>query len=200
MTENLILLPGAGHLPEVWTEVVNQLPVGAEGVKPRIPVLSGTLAEQQRQLETYLQKHEVGYLHLGGHGMGALLALQFALDHPKRVRSLVLSEFALTVEEQQLKGTRSAVKMLPGFLLRRRGIDKQKLLTQLDDTANLNLGEQIHRLNLPISVFSGPGSDTVTREAAAQLPGASYELVDTAGKPWFRERPELFAAAVARQL
>lgn len=39
-----------------------------------------------------LDRLETGPVHLVGHSYGAYTALVFAMDHPERVRSLVLAE------------------------------------------------------------------------------------------------------------
>ncbi|MGP6174676.1 alpha/beta fold hydrolase [Corynebacterium sp. A21] len=205
MTENLILLSGAGQLPEVWTEVVNQLPAG---VKPRLPLLSGGFPEQLEGLRDHLQRHEIGYCYLGGHGQGAMLALRFAATYPSRVRGLVLADPMLRLGEKELKQTRSALKLMPKFLLRRRGLDKEALLGQLDDAASLDLGgdlEAIARTDMPVEVLSGaPVMRGAAEEVAAGLPQAQLRQVEITATPgagaWFQTQPEPFAAAVARVL
>lgn len=194
----LVLLSGAGQLPEVWTAVINQLPAG---LTPRLPAITGgDLPQQLSELSTYLQKHELGYFHLGGHGTGAMLALKFAAANPKRVLSLTLSEPRLRLDPNRLKGMRSGLKLVPGFLLRRRGMDKAELLAQVDRAAEIDLSAELADITAPVAVLSGPAGDAAAREVADLLPQASYELVDVAGDPWFESRPQNFTAAMEKHL
>jgi pimeloyl-ACP methyl ester carboxylesterase len=55
------------------------------------------IAEQAAQLAQLLQLVDMPRVHVVGHSSGGLIALQFALDHPERVASLVLLEPALSV-------------------------------------------------------------------------------------------------------
>ncbi|MGD7001506.1 alpha/beta fold hydrolase [Corynebacterium halotolerans] len=203
MTENLVLVPGAGQLPEVWTGVINQLP---HGVVPKLPTLRGGLDEQVEQLQDYLQKHELTSFYLGGHAVGAMVAVRFAAAFPKRVRGLVLSDPQLRLDETQLKQTRSALKFLPKFLLRRRGLDKAELLHQLDDAAALDLsGDLAAVAEIPVQLLAARDTEAAAREVAAALPQAELEVVDAATGPgpaaaWFEARPEVFGAAVGRLL
>lgn len=196
MSKNyLILLSGAGQLPEVWTEVINTLP--AE-FTPKIPHLQGSLAEQEEQLADYIQKNELGYFHLVGHESGAMLALKYATANPRRVHTLTLSDPALSFDPGQLKGMQWGMRMIPGFLLRRRGVDKQKMLTQLDEVAALDLRELAQGLSLPVQVLAGSQADGPAAEAAALIPGASYRKVESQARPWFREQPEVLAESLNR--
>ncbi|QGU08361.1 Alpha/beta hydrolase family protein [Corynebacterium occultum] len=195
MSEYLILLPGTGQLPEVWTEVVNALP---PELTPKIPLLRGSLAEQEEQLFDYVQKNELGYFHLVGHESGAMVALRYAAANPRRVNSLTLSDLSLSFDPAQLKGMKLGLKMTPGFLLRRRGVDKQKMLNQLAEAAALDLSELAGDLSLPVQVLAGTQGDALAREAAGKIPGASYQKVESSTQPWFREYPEILVEGLQR--
>lgn len=203
MTEHLVLLPGGGQLPEVWSGVINRLPAG---VVPKLPMLQGGLSDQGVQLQDYLQKHELTRFYLGGHGTGAMVALQFAAAAPHRVRGLVLSNPQLRIAEEQLKQSRMALKLIPKFLLGRRGASKAELLGQLDDAAALDLSAElavVGETGIPVQLVTSPDGETGAREVAAELPAAELTVVDAPGGPkaaWFEDKPEVFGAAVGRLL
>ncbi|MDO5511681.1 alpha/beta fold hydrolase [Corynebacterium sp.] len=110
---DLVLVPTAGRMPDTWTEVIRALPAGW---KPWLPNLAVT------SLEQYLDKQELRRVVLVGHGTGALAALEVARAQPHRVSHLVLAQ----------RPDARALRILPGFLLRRRGVDKQALLDPVD--------------------------------------------------------------------
>lgn len=201
MTDHLVLLPGGGQLPEVWAGVINRLPAG---MAPKLPMLQGGLTAQREQLQDYLQKHELTRFYLGGHGTGAMVALQFAATAPHRVRGLVLSNPQLRIDEAQIKQGRMALKLIPKFLLGRRGASKAELLDQLADAAALNLAAELRTVReagLPVQLLTDPGGEAAAREVAAELPAAELTVVDSpggTGPAWFEEKPEVFGAAVGR--
>lgn len=203
MTDHLVLLPGGGQLPEVWAGVINRLPAG---VAPKLPMLQGGLTAQREQLQDYLQKHELTRFYLGGHGTGAMVALQFAAAAPHRVRGLVLSNPQLRLDEARVKQTRTALKLIPKFLLGRRGASKAELLGQLDDAAALNLAAElkvVREAGLPVQLLTSPGGEEAAREVAAELPAAELTVIEApgdAGPAWFEDKPEVFGAAVGRLL
>lgn len=205
MPDTLVLLSGPGQLPEVWTGVVNELP---HGVTPKLPATEGTLDQQLLQLHDYLQKRELTSFYLGGHGMGSMVAVKFAAANPLTVRGLVLSDPQLRVDRTQLKQARTGLRLVPKFLLRRRGADKDDLLRQLDDAASVHLGKDatgIADAGTPVSLLSSQQAAEASREFAEFLPQAPLEVVDvpagTGPQPaWFEQKPEIFGAAVARLL
>src|SRR5262245_60545315 len=58
-----------------------------------------TVARFVEELETVRAKLELGRVHLLGQSWGGILALQYALDHPEGVKSLVLSNTGSSVPE-----------------------------------------------------------------------------------------------------
>lgn len=117
---DLVLVPTAGRMPDTWTDVIRAFPAGW---KPWLPnPVAGSL-------ESYLDKHELRKVVLVGHGTGALAALALARSQPQRVSRLVLADLPDTAP------TRRAVKLLPGFLFRR----KQEVLDSLAQAENLDV-------------------------------------------------------------
>ena len=55
------------------------------------------IESQAAQLAQLMQRLDLPRAHVVGHSSGGLIALQFALDHPDRVQSLVLLEPALSI-------------------------------------------------------------------------------------------------------
>src|SRR5262245_37252278 len=58
-----------------------------------------TVARFVEELETVRRKLELGRVHLFGQSWGGMLALQYALDHPDGVKSLVLSNTGSSANE-----------------------------------------------------------------------------------------------------
>lgn len=131
---DVVLLHPAGLMPDTWTGVVRALPADW---KPWLPNLGpGSPAQQRRAAEQYLDRQELRKVVLVGHGTGALVAAGIAGDQPHRVTHVVLSGLPRP-EESHVK----AARLLPRFLLRRRGVDKDALLASLDEARGLDVAD-----------------------------------------------------------
>lgn len=118
---DIVLLHPAGSMPDTWTEVVRALPTGW---KPWLPNLgAGPPAARRLAAEQYLDRHELRQVVLVGQGAGALVAAAIAREQPHRVSHVVLADLPRP-EGAHVR----AVKLLPRFLLRRGGVDKDALV------------------------------------------------------------------------
>ena len=69
-----------------------------------------SIVSQAAQLAQLMRHLGIGRAHVVGHSSGGLIALQLAMDHPERVRSLVLLEPALAIPGASNPGIARAVQ------------------------------------------------------------------------------------------
>jgi flavin reductase (DIM6/NTAB) family NADH-FMN oxidoreductase RutF/pimeloyl-ACP methyl ester carboxylesterase len=95
--EPVILIHGVGMAAEVWQPQVDALSAQAEVIAydmlghggSSLPPESPALGDYADQLLAVMDGLGLQQAHVVGHSMGALIALEFALRHPDRVRSVV---------------------------------------------------------------------------------------------------------------
>ena len=91
--EKIILLHGSGHGPESWEETAALLPADWETLRPGLSAILGGREAGFENLRGAFANYCAGLegpLHLCGLSLGGILALDYALAHPERVKSLVL--------------------------------------------------------------------------------------------------------------
>jgi 3-oxoadipate enol-lactonase len=95
----IVLLHGLGADHTLWNEVIPGLASEFRVVAPdlrghgRTPSPTGshlTFAELEGDITHLLEEKSIETMYLVGHSAGSFLALRFALDHPDRVRGLVM--------------------------------------------------------------------------------------------------------------
>ena len=95
----VLLLHGMGGDRLLWNAVATPLAahcrvlvpdLRGHGATPAPPGSQFSLAELEADVLRFLDEHHLASVHLVGHSAGAFLALRIALDHPERIRSLML--------------------------------------------------------------------------------------------------------------
>lgn len=138
---------------------------------------------------------------LCGIGLGAMVALQVAATHPRRVRALVLctavpAELPVTVH-QAVTGVlpARALQLLPG--------GRAQVLRALDQVRAPDYAPLVPLVSAPTQVLHGEhdGPNTrASRRLARALPDAVAVEVAGGEPGWMWTRPEAFATAVAAHL
>jgi len=108
----LILIHGLGGNATVWDEV---LPFLITTFKVEVfefsghgntqPVGASTISSEAVRLQKFIEKVGFAYPTLVGHGMGGMIAMQYALDHPADVHRLIVIDSApmQLVDDEQKK-------------------------------------------------------------------------------------------------
>jgi 3-oxoadipate enol-lactonase len=156
-----------------------------------------------------------GNAHLVGISGGAVVALLTCLEHPDRVRSLVLSAgvahpprwFALQqavmrvipepLLDRALRGPPSAGRPEHAQAARAdfRRAGKRTYLAGLRAIAGLDLRPRLARVAVPTLVLCGSGDRPnipLSKELAAGIPGAELQIVPGANHLWNLQQPEAF--------
>ena len=97
----MVLIHGLGSSDEVWDGLAPYLMgtfkvfrfelAGHGGTQP---IDDPTIAKEVERLSDFLLENDVLYPTLVGHGLGGMIALSFALDHPADVHRLILMDSA----------------------------------------------------------------------------------------------------------
>jgi len=186
--EALVLVHGVGMAREVWQPQADDLArdhcvvtydlLGHGGSD--LPPAKASLADYGAQLLALLDHLGIESAHVVGHSMGALVALQFALDHPKRVRSVapLNGVFRRTPLQREAIQARAAVleregvaATLPSTLERWFGDPPPPHLQAAADTARrLLLGVNLAGYARTYRVFAGADEAHASRLADLQPP------------------------------
>ncbi|MGF6999705.1 alpha/beta fold hydrolase [Paraburkholderia sp. GAS32] len=92
----VVLIHGVGMNQTVWSPQIEALTANYQVVvydmlghgDSALPTVAPTLDEYASQLEALLDTMRIERAHVVGHSMGALVALEFALQHPQRTLSV----------------------------------------------------------------------------------------------------------------
>ncbi|MDR7330332.1 alpha/beta fold hydrolase [Corynebacterium guangdongense] len=189
---NLLLLPDAGRQPDSLTGLVNALP---GEITPWLVNLTGqSLDGQLRTVESMLDKHELRDVDVIAFGTGAAVAVRLAARQPHRIGRLVLVSPLLHADEKRVAAARRALKVLPGFLLRRRGVDKQEALARLEEDPAAELAG----VRAPTLVLADAATRGQAERTLAGLSDGELRDIGDATGPWWENDPSRLVAELNR--
>ena len=196
MTRNVVFFHTAGTQPDSWVGVVNALPAD---VTPWLPnVSTGDLGSQFADVEKLLDRNELRDVALVAFGTGAPAAVLLAARQPHRVNSLVLASPLLHVDPERTKAMARALKWVPGFLLKRRGMDKKEVLARLEEGPANDPAAALAEVTAPTLLLSTPEkqvSDQVS-QTDERMPQATVRVIEDVSGAWYEDDPDRFISEV----
>ena len=166
-----MFLHGLGQAPSDWESTIKRLDLGTEIYCPDLSDwLSGKEASYlnlYHVLESYCEQQEEP-LHLCGLSLGGILALHYALEHAKRVASLVLIGTQYVMPKRLLKFQNMIFHLMPNKSFRKIGFGKNDFINLSKSMMDLDFQKDLVKLNCRVLVLCGE-KDKVNMSAAIAL-------------------------------
>lgn len=195
---HVTFLHGLGGSPLSWEEQVSKLPPDLPAHAPWLRGLRPggreqfTLADAAADVLMARRLDGVSSGALVGHSLGAMVALQCAIDEPESVSHLVLVAAQVRPARSVMALQRAALRLVPARRLAAQGVSKDKLLAALGDAGRFDAQGSLPQVACPTLAVVGTRDRAdlpASRLIAAQVPGARLELLDGAGHDVMREAP-----------
>ena len=167
-----ILIHGLGQNSKDWDTIKNELET--RGIFPIVPDLFNltkggkldypTVYQAFSELcESYKDK-----LNLCGLSLGGLLALNYAIQYPKKINSLVLIGTPFEIPKGLLKFQNFVFKLIPKSAFQNMGVSKKDFIRLSKSMAELNFMESAATLDCPTLILCG-AKDKTNMESAKRF-------------------------------
>ena len=191
-----IYLHGLGQTPASWDKVIKQLKTAEYSV---CPDLSGML---QGNDVTYKNLYE-GFskscdefnekIDLCGLSLGGVLALNYAIEQPERVNSLVLIATQYKMPKGLLKVQNILFQFMPKSMFQQTGFEKKAFIRLCKTMMELDFSNSIREVTCPALVIYGE-KDYANKKAAIELAdilkNAELQVINGSGHEINMEAPE----------
>lgn len=198
-----IFVHGLGQTASAWDKVLERLERQPECACPDLPELI-----RGKEVRQYAELYEIfsgccdrvsGPVHLCGLSLGGILALNYAIDHPDRVLSLVLIGAQYKMPKGLLRFQNVLFHLMPGSMFDQIGFGKQDYISLSKSMMELDFSGELDKLLCPVLVLCGD-RDRANQKAAhglaQRIPNAKLTIVENAGHEVNVDAPERLAELI----
>jgi len=140
-----------------------------------------------------------GPINLCGLSLGGVLALNYAMDYPEKVQSLVIIAAQYKISKMLMKTQNIIFRFMPETAFKSMGLPKKHAIQLTNSMINLDLSNKIKSISCNALIICG-GKDNVNKKAAKDLadsiPGARLRIVENAGHEVNKENPKELASVI----
>lgn len=195
----LIMLHGMGQSASSWDKTTALLPPDITAVCPELSELFNRgecdYTTMYHAFCKYLDSFERP-LYLCGLSLGAVLALNYAAEHPHDVGSLILFAPQFNMPKALLKFQNVIFKFMPNKMFDDIGFTKKDFISLTNSMADIDLTDRLNAICCPVLIACGEKDKTnmkAARQLTEKLSSAEFTLVSGAGHEVNIDAPEELA-------
>lgn len=194
-----ILVHGSGHQADSWRKTISYLGSQEDLLCPNLAsLLAGKEASYGNLYAAF-----AGYcgrigepVHLCGLSLGGILALNYALDFPDQVKTLVLIGTPHRVPKAAFAFQNLIFRFLPKSVFRTMAFDKRNTFALGNSMRNLDFSGRVSAIRCPTLILCGEKDRANMKSAdflAQHIPRAELQLLENTGHVVNEENPKALA-------
>ena len=191
-----ILIHGLGQNSKDWDTIKNELET--RGISPIVPDLFDLTKGRELDYPTVYQAFSElcesykDKLNLCGLSLGGLLALNYAIQYPRKINSLVLIGTPFEIPKGLLKFQNIVFRFMPKAAFQNMGVSKKDFTRLSNSMTNLNFMELVATLGCPALILCG-AKDKTNMESAKRfheaMKNSKLVIVEASGHEVNKDNP-----------
>ena len=194
-----VFVHGLGQTAQSWEKTVQKLEDGESyccvELSELVPKGEVTYSGLYRAFSDFCGRTNTA-LDICGLSLGAVLALNYAMEHPEKMHTLVLIAPQYRMPKALLRFQNGVFRLMPKSAFRAMGFEKEEVIRLCRGMAQLDFSEALRKVTCRVLVICGE-KDRSNRKAAiglAQtLQNAQLRMIAGAGHEVNLEAPEALA-------
>lgn len=197
--EKVILIHGSGHKASSWQKTISFLDHQEDILCPELSaILNGREASFPNLRAAFAQYcAQAGVpVHLCGLSLGGILALDYALDHPENVKTLVLIGTPHKVPKFAFALQNVVFRLLPKSTFTSMAFDRKDTFALGNSMKNLDFSGRLGEVQCPTLILCGEKDGANLKSArflAGHIPGAELQVLENTGHVVNEENPRALA-------
>ena len=197
--EKVILIHGSGHKAASWNETVSRLDCRGDVLCPELSsLLMGKEASYPNLRAAFgaYCAQAGGPVHLCGLSLGGILALDYTLEHPEAVKTLVLIGTPHKVPKAAFALQNVVFRLLPQSMFASMAFDKKNTFALGNSMRDLDFSGRVQKIRCPTLILCGEKDRANIQSAcflSQNIRGAQLQLIAQTGHVVNEENPSALA-------
>ena len=166
-----LYLHGLGQKPDSWNRVIKETKVSESSVNLSLAEMlegkSATYKELYSAFSSECDKENDGII-LCGLSLGAVLALNYAIDHPDKVKALVLIAAQYKIPKKLMKVQNILFHLMPNSAFNKMGFKKVDVINLCGTMVELDFIDSLHKVSCPVLIVCGE-KDNANKKTSKEL-------------------------------
>ena len=191
-----ILIHGSGHKAASWNETISYMNDNGDILYPDLyKILNGKEASYTNLYSSFIEYCNKidAKIDLCGLSLGGILALNYAIDYPEKVKSLVLIGTPHKVPKIMFSIQNVIFKFLPKSLFETMAFNKKDTFILGNTMKNLDFSNRVHKVQCPTLIICGDKDSANIKSAyylAKNIKNAKLEIMKNTGHIINEENPK----------
>ena len=194
-----IFVHGSGHKAASWEKTISYITDSEGIVCPNLSsILEGKEASYENLYSSFVKycSEMDGQIHLCGLSLGGILALNFALDFPQKVKTLVLIGTPYKVPKAAFGFQNVIFRFLPKSVFETMAFDKKDTFALGNTMKSLDFSDKVKNVKCPTLILCGE-KDSANLKSAVYLSqnirNAELKIIENTGHVVNEENPKALA-------
>ena len=194
-----IFVHGSGHKATSWEKTISYMTNNEDIVCPNLSsILEGKEASYENLYSSFVKycNEFDGQIHLCGLSLGGILALNFALDFPQKVKTLVLIGTPYKVPKVAFSFQNIIFRFLPKSIFETMAFDKKNTFALGDTMTNLDFSDRVKNIKCPTLILCGKKDSANMKSAdylSQSIRSAELKIIENTGHVVNEENPKALA-------
>ena len=191
-----ILIHGSGHKAASWNETISYMNDNGDILYPDLyKILNGKEASYTNLYSSFIEYCNKidAKIDLCGLSLGGILALNYAIDYPEKVKSLVLIGTPHKVPKIMFSIQNVIFKFLPKSLFETMAFNKKDTFILGNTMKKLDFSNKVHKVQSPTLIICGDKDSANIKSAyylAKNIKNAKLEIMKNTGHIINEENPK----------
>lgn len=194
-----ILIHGSGHKSTSWNEMISYMTSPEDIMCPNLSlILEGKEASYTNLYSSFVKYCNKidGQIHLCGISLGGILALNYALDFPQKVKTLVLIGTPHNIPKIAFGIQNIIFRFLPKSIFETMAFDKKGTFSLGNSMKNLDFSGRVNSIKCPTLIICGKNDNSNIKSAyyfSQNIKNAELKIIENTGHVVNEENPKTLA-------